>query len=419
MRLALALIAVLTTGCTRRALPGAFDAAGDAPASTDGIVPPDGPVPDLAPPCHTDLECAATSLCLETRCDLEAHRCIQRPRRMQDPKHVASVFPLGGYQHAGETWLLAADSDYQPWLQQLGLDGLVGAVTKVGPVSSDRAWDSAAAPTPSGPAVLTALDDGGGGIDLRLAAKPGQVAHLAPAGIFIALDWSGSGLLASTDYMDTCGLAWASPEGSWLSSAMEVTTAGCPRAWILGHGLPAQDRPAGFTAAGEAVFFSTEASGAVKKLVASPGKQNVQSLSLPKAGGPPYFHSLMTRLAGGRVGALWARVSDPDGDATQINLALLDGSLEPVASPASLDVKGEPYAMRMDIAYCEGRFIAAWNDAAGDAVWELDPSSGLPLAPPLRFGTTISGGAFRVLCLQGGAAVADVHGVTTLRCPGL
>jgi hypothetical protein len=118
-------------------------------------------------------------------------------------------------------------------IQRFGLDGPIGDPLVLPPVGGDRDWDSSIAAIGEDIAVVTQR---AGGLDLRLVSRPDDVDRVEPAGLFVHLGATARRFVACSDWLDTCGLAWANRDASWISTATEYTAGACPIAWVPDSG---------------------------------------------------------------------------------------------------------------------------------------------------------------------------------------
>ena len=221
--------------------------------------------------------------------------------------------------------------------------------------------------------------------------------------------------------MDTCGIGWAGRDGRWISSAIESDPEACPIAWVPDGGTsttghPAARRPVSFTAAGEAVFLSLDRDGTIHRLIAGPGRQRVDLVPL-ESPGPRYFHSLVCASGGGGYGVAWVQTERNDAADQEVRFAVLDETLAVRAGPVAFPATRGPYSFRMEVVWCEGRFVALWNDRArGTAIAQLDENAD-PLGEVVRYGEDLTAGHVNLICLPGGVVAVSYNEVATLRCP--
>jgi hypothetical protein len=305
------------------------------------------------------------------------------------------------------------------------LDGPTGGATLLGTVEGTRPWDSAIAAVPGGLAMVTSVK---GGLELRMSSKPGAKDRLESGGIFVRLAANGPRLVATSDQGHNCRVAWADAKtGKWTTKASS-TPGGCvgasldhPKPSIGKTGLPPHIYPVGFSANGAAILLSLASDGKGTRLTAAPNgalKKDGFSLASP---GLKYFHSLVAAQGGGGVGALWCRTEHADSKTTQVNMALLDrDSLKPLGPVSTRLVTGKyrPYALYMDMVWCEGRYVGIWFDGAGGAAWQLSPD-GQPLGPVLRFGKPLDIARIDAVCVKGGVVLFSAGRAVTMRCPGV
>lgn len=415
-RLTLGLAAVLGSclaGCYLSYAELAEDDA-DADASRDdGVdVPPDVP-PDVPRTCTTDEDCDDDEPCTADRC-LPGGVCTNEPQPFEAPEEYSAVgWPLGGAAVGREVWIVLGGYQLQRW----DIAGPLDEPRVLFDPGGDRDWDLAMTATATDVALLTHV---AGGLEWRLAGEPERVERTEPGGIFVDAAWTGRWLMAAGDWMDTCGLAWADATGRWIAG-VEAIPGGCVRSYVptgpsswTGH--PPDMRPAGFTAAGEAVLLSIVSDGTIHKLVAGPEGWTLSEhlLTVP---GPTYYHSLSAARGPTGFGAQWVQVEDEEADGKRIRFAVLDEvDLQPRFAPLDEEVHGRTYIIQAAHLWCGGRHVGIWNDARGSAVVQFTPD-GRQLGTTMRWGVDSDTARLRAVCLYGGVAVTMPSTVTLLRCP--
>ncbi|MBN1769762.1 MAG: hypothetical protein JXB32_00765 [Deltaproteobacteria bacterium] len=378
-----------------------------APRDADADVPPDGP------PCRVDEECDDDDPCTTDRCSV-AGLCTHQPAPFEEPaEHTSIGWPHGGAAVGREVWIVLGGYQLQRW----DLDGPLEEPRELFDPGGERDWDMAVAATVSDVAVLTHV---GGGLEWRLVGEPERVERTEPGGIFVDAAWTGRWLMAAGDWMDTCGLGWADATGRWVAG-VEAIPGGCVRGYVpsgpsamTGH--PPDMRPAGYTAAGEAVLLSIAGDGTIHELTAGPEGWTVSEHRLSEPG-PPYYHSLSAARGPTGFGAQWVQVEDEEADGKLIRFAVLDeADLQPLAAPLEEQVFGRTYVMQAAHLWCGGRHVGIWNDAHGSAVVQFTPD-GRRLGETMRWGVDSDTARLRAVCLYGGVAVTTPSTITMLRCP--
>lgn len=373
--------------------------------------------PDLSDedrrPCRDDSTCDDGDPCTHDRCDPDG-RCEHGPAPMGDRRDFAPFsLPTGMAVIDAEAHILVGGST----LHRFDLDGPVGDPVFLPGIGGDRDWDSSLARVGDDLAVVTHTS---GGLDLRLVSSPDVHDRVEPAGLFVHLGFTGRHLVACTDWMDTCGLAWGRPDGTWISTATESTPGACPIAWVPNDGTsttghPVNRVPAYAAAGGEAVYLSVDGDGGLHRLVASPGSQRVDRTTLDSPG-PRYFHSFVAAAGDPGIAALWVQTETDDAPEQEVRFARFDADLRMTAGPIGVPAAPGAYVFRMALVWCEGRFVAVWNDQRGTAFVQIG-SDGEPLGEVERLGRPLTAGWMNLACLPRGVLLADANETAIWRCP--
>jgi len=405
---------VMASACgARSGLLDPRDGSSNHPATT----------PDTARACSSAADCDDGSPCTEEICT-PAGYCDHRPlpmgsRRTYPIKGLISRGFVQGNQVHGIVREDLGGALSELRLQRMTLDGPQGAGTFLARIDDYRAWDSSAAHTGSGVALVSGLNSG---LELRFSSRPDVVETISPGGIFVHLNWTGSHLLASTDLGYNCALAWADQDGHWISNKLDYTTGACGTSQIGSTGLPPQGRPAGFSSKGEAVYFSIDAQGKLTRLSATLDKQRVETFSFSSPG-PKHYHSFVAALFGDRVGAQWVQTGDDWRSGSQVKMAVLSAADLRLAGAAPHSGVDVTYSMYMDTVHCEGRFVGVWYRYASSGpsegwVWQMT-RDGTLLGPPVSLGQAASeAGIVEAHCVPGGVIILRYEEAIALSCPG-
>jgi hypothetical protein len=388
------------------------DAEADVSRDDGADAPADLPS-DVPRTCATDEDCDDDEPCTTDRCSA-AGVCSNEPAPFEPPEEYTSIgWALGGAAVGREVWFVLGGYLIQRW----DIDGPLEEPRALFDPGGGRDWDMAVTTTATDVALLTHV---GSGLEWRLVGEPERAERTEPGGIFVDAAWTGRWLMAAGDWMDTCGLAWADATGRWVAG-VEAIPGGCARSWVptgptsrTGH--PPDMRPAGFTAAGEAILLSLDSDGTIHRLVAGPEGWTLSEhrLAVP---GPPYYHSLSAARGPTGFGAQWVQVEDEELEGKRIRFAVLDEvDLQPRSEPLDEEVAGRTYVMRAAHLWCGGRHVGLWNDDRGSAVVQLTPD-GRQLGTTMRWGALSTSARLRAVCLYGGVAVTTPSTITMLRCP--
>ncbi|MCC6874174.1 MAG: hypothetical protein IT378_07680, partial [Sandaracinaceae bacterium] len=216
-----------------------------------------------------------------------------------------------------------------------------------------------------------------------------------------------------SDNFDGCEIVWATREGRFLEGTARRSAA-CNHTQVLSSGHPSSHRPVR-ASPGQVILWSMDSDGRVDELSLAPDSAEAVSLALSEPG-PRFFHSLMALEHEGRTGALWVRTEDDARREVHFGLVSREGERLVPSMTQITQADDSPYVVRMSIAWCAGRFVAAHESESQLWVQQMD-ANGRPIGEPLALDDSVpSGGRRTIACFEGGALVTTWSEAHVLGC---